>query len=88
MPLNEKFRLERKRRNSLLESEYIPYDVFTRDGQRLVDTIVKNLISAKQNLENLIYGRQIEYDDETINATDKLMTMHKDICKMLDKLPW
>ena len=64
--------------------EGISYSALTPGGQRLMDRVVEGLRKAKDNLEMIIYGDQS--NDEA--ATDELMTMHSDVCKMLDKLPW
>lgn len=64
--------------------EGISYDALTPGGQRLMDRVVEGLRKTKDNLEMIIYGDQS--NDEAV--TNELIEMHRDVCKMLDKLPW
>ncbi len=64
--------------------EGISYSALTPGGQRLMDRVVEGLRKAKDNLEMIIYGDQS--NDEA--TTNELIDIHRDVCKMLDKLPW
>ena len=74
----EEFEAEEKRRRR------IPITDFTRGGEMLIARVVEGMQKAKDNLSMIVYGGQA-VNPET---EERLQEMHRDICSMLDELPW
>lgn len=76
------------KKESLLEEEkrrrQIPIADFTRGGEILIVRVVEGMQKAKDNLSMIVYGGQA-VNPET---EERLQEMHRDICSMLDELPW
>ena len=50
----------------------------------LIARVVEGMQKAKDNLSMIVYGGQA-VNPET---EERLQEMHRDICSMLDELPW
>ena len=72
------FEAEEKKRRQ------IPITDFTRGGEILIARVVEGMQKAKDSLSMIVYGGQA-VNPETEN---RLQEMHRDICSMLDELPW
>lgn len=72
------FEAEEKKRKQ------IPIADFTRGGEMLIARVVEGMQKAKDSLSMIVYGGQA-VNPET---EERLQEMHRDICSMLDELPW